>query len=49
MPSSPLQYVAETIERELGAQIDEIFEAFQKIPVASASIGQVSHLEILKS
>ena len=40
---SPLPFVVirNTVERELGASLAEIFESFEEAPLASASIGQV--------
>lgn len=40
-PSVPYDAVAEVIHRELGAPPEEIFQEFDRLPTASASIGQV--------
>ena len=47
VPSSPFSEVSKIIESELGASPEDIFEFFEKAPLASASIGQV-HRAILK-
>jgi ubiquinone biosynthesis protein len=46
---SPLPYtvIRNTVERELGAPIDELFSSFSQAPLASASIGQ-AHEAVLK-
>lgn len=46
---SPLPYtvIKHTVERELGASIDELFSSFSETPLASASIGQ-AHEAVLK-
>ena len=36
-----VEHVVETVERELGAPLDEIFTSFDPVPVAAASIAQV--------
>ena len=41
VPSSPFSEVSKIIESELGGTPEEIFEFFEKTPLASASIGQV--------
>ncbi|MGD9383527.1 MAG: AarF/ABC1/UbiB kinase family protein [Desulfobacterales bacterium] len=41
VPSSPFSEVSRIIESELGAPPEDIFEFFEKTPLASASIGQV--------
>ncbi len=41
VPSSPFSEVSKIIESELGAPPEDIFEFFEKAPLASASIGQV--------
>ncbi|HKP56158.1 MAG TPA: AarF/ABC1/UbiB kinase family protein [Polyangiales bacterium] len=40
-PSSPFAKVRTVIERELGASLEQKFAAFEPVPMASASIGQV--------
>ncbi len=41
VPPHPWSVVRETVEAELGAPIEEVFEFFAKEPVASASLAQV--------
>ena len=41
VPSSPFSEVNKIIESELGAPPEDIFDFFEKAPLASASIGQV--------
>ncbi len=41
VPSSPFSEVSKIIESELGAPPEDVFEFFEKAPLASASIGQV--------
>jgi ubiquinone biosynthesis protein len=38
MPAGRAQAI---LERELGAPVDEVFSAFDPVPLGSASIGQV--------
>lgn len=40
-PADPPQVVRDLIARELGQPLEELFEEFDDIPIASASIGQV--------
>lgn len=40
-PHSPYPITKKTIEHELGDTLENIFEDFEEIPIASASIGQV--------
>ncbi|WP_041580510.1 ABC1 kinase family protein [Bacillus sp. 1NLA3E] len=44
----PFEVVQETIEKELGQPIGQVFNEFCEIPIAAASIGQV-HYAILKT
>jgi ubiquinone biosynthesis protein len=41
VPPRPFDEIAERIERELGAPVDELFQDFHRVPIASASLGQV--------
>ncbi len=41
VPAHPWPIVRETVEGELGADIEEVFECFSQEPVASASLAQV--------
>lgn len=45
---TPLPYtvIKHTVERELGASLEELFTSFQEAPLASASIGQVHEAEL---
>lgn len=45
-PPVPFERIAALIEEELGAPPDTIFHAFDREPVASASIGQVHNAEL---
>jgi ubiquinone biosynthesis protein len=47
-PADPPAAVRKLIEAELGRPIEEAFDAFEEMPMASASIGQV-HRAVLKS
>jgi ubiquinone biosynthesis protein len=47
-PADPPQVIRELITRELGQPIEEVFEEFDDLPIASASIGQV-HLARLRT
>jgi ABC1 atypical kinase-like domain len=40
-PQSPFEDVAKVIQEDLGAQIDELFDHFDPVPIASASLAQV--------
>lgn len=40
-PASPFTETKETLEEDLGEPFDQIFQEFEKEPIASASIGQV--------
>ncbi|MFH1762659.1 MAG: AarF/UbiB family protein [Gemmatimonadota bacterium] len=41
VPPDPWKSVAEVLEQELGHPVEEVFEEFQKEPMAAASLGQV--------
>jgi ubiquinone biosynthesis protein len=41
VPPCPYERIAETVRQELGADPDELFDAFERRPLATASIGQV--------
>ena len=41
VPPKPFPVVRETVERELGRGLDELFESFSTEPIASASLAQV--------
>ncbi len=47
-PASEYEHTKKTIEEELGESVDGLFQSFEKLPVASASIGQV-HQAVLKT
>ncbi|MCJ7628160.1 MAG: AarF/UbiB family protein [Longimicrobiales bacterium] len=41
VPPDPWESVAEVLEKELGQPVEEVFEEFQREPLAAASLGQV--------
>lgn len=41
VPPRPFEEIAARIEEELGAPVDELFASFERVPIASASLGQV--------
>lgn len=41
VPSFPFEQVRGIVEEELGQPLDELFESFEEVPLAAASIGQV--------
>ena len=41
VPPIPFQAVTETVEKEFGRRVDDLFDRFDPEPLASASIGQV--------
>src|SRR5690606_20349086 len=45
-PPVPYEQVAEVVRTELGRAPDEIFRSFDRMPIASASIGQLHHAEL---
>nr|WP_319394220.1 AarF/UbiB family protein [uncultured Desulfobacter sp.] len=46
VPSFPFEQVGQIILSEFGRPIDDVFHSFEKIPFASASIGQVHRAEL---
>ncbi len=46
-PSDDFSEVRETVEKELGKTIEQVFESFDEQPIASASIGQVHRATLL--
>lgn len=45
-PSDPFDKIRETIEEDHGCSLEELFEEFDPVPIASASIGQVHGAKI---
>lgn len=41
VPPEPFDVVRRTVEVELGRSLDDVFESFERIPIAAASIAQV--------
>ena len=41
VPPDPWESVAQVLEKELGRPVEEVFQEFQKEPMAAASLGQV--------
>lgn len=48
VPAEPFSEVRLTVEQDLGARLEDIFESFEETPIAAASIAQV-HAATLKS
>jgi predicted unusual protein kinase regulating ubiquinone biosynthesis (AarF/ABC1/UbiB family) len=46
VPPRPFAVVKEAVERELGAELAQVFRSFESIPVASASLAQVHAAEL---
>ena len=46
IPPCPFEKIKKQIEEELGRKINEVFEYFEEIPIASASIGQVHRAKL---
>lgn len=46
VPPFPFEQVREIIERDLGKPLDTIFESFEEIPIAAASIAQVHQAKL---
>lgn len=46
VPPVPFEEVREQVEAELGATLEELFVAFDPVPLASASVGQVHRAQI---
>jgi predicted unusual protein kinase regulating ubiquinone biosynthesis (AarF/ABC1/UbiB family) len=47
VPPRPFPVVKETVERELGVELAQVFRSFETVPVASASLAQVHAAELL--
>jgi ubiquinone biosynthesis protein len=47
VPAFGFDQVKETVEKELGAPLDRIFQGFSETPLASASIGQVHRARLV--
>ena len=45
-PAQPFENVKETIEKDLGEPLDQLFDSFETEPIASASIGQVHKAQL---
>jgi ubiquinone biosynthesis protein len=46
VPADPPEVVTATLAQELGRPVDEIFQTFDPVPLASASIGQVHRAQL---
>ena len=46
VPPEPFESIRPMIEQELGGPLDAIFEAFEEVPMASASVGQVHRAKL---
>ncbi len=47
VPAFPFELVKESVEKELGASVGSLFQEFEEIPLASASIGQVHKARLI--
>jgi predicted unusual protein kinase regulating ubiquinone biosynthesis (AarF/ABC1/UbiB family) len=45
-PAQPFEDIKKNIESELGKSLEELFESFEEMPLASASIGQVHRAKL---